>query len=179
MNFSPSFLLTEKTPDADSHRIPDVPRNQEVEDSRRWLRSCPIGSKSESVPIDMKVIEPYKKVISHAGYYHHYSSVQLGRNPEFSPTVLGSVNSLSLSSSSSSLSVCDQGRVRNVTLSILMTFSFHCLVYEMMKIFSFVKPPLEWMMNPGSGPAIITFTACYLPDRSRRDYNYVMDHLFM
>lgn len=55
-------------------------RRQEVEDSRRWMRSCPIGSKGEVKPIDMKVIEPYKKVISHAGYYHHYNSVSIGRN---------------------------------------------------------------------------------------------------
>lgn len=74
------ILETEKTPD----RIPDLSRKQEVEDSRRWLPSCPIGSQSESKPIDMKVIEPYKKVISHAGYYHHYNSVQLARNPDLS-----------------------------------------------------------------------------------------------
>lgn len=63
--------------------------------------------------IDLKVIEPYKKVISHAGYCHH-----------FDPSV---------------------------------------------------APP-----NAGEpAPAIIVFSACYLPDRSRRDYNYVMDHLFL
>ena len=27
--------------------------------------------------------------------------------------------------------------------------------------------------------AIIVFAGCYLPDRSRRDYQYVMDHLFL
>lgn len=27
--------------------------------------------------------------------------------------------------------------------------------------------------------AIIIFSGCYLPDRSRRDYQYVMDNLFM
>lgn len=30
-----------------------------------------------------------------------------------------------------------------------------------------------------SSPAIIVFNACYLPDRSRVDYNYVMENLFM
>lgn len=92
-----------------------VLKMHEVEDSSRWLRSCPIGSAGESKPIDLKVIEPYKKVISHAGYYHQYNSVQL-------------------------------------------TFNH---------------------VPPGPGPAIITFSACYLPDRSRKDYHYVMDHLFM
>lgn len=63
--------------------------------------------------IDLKVIEPYKKVISHAGYCHH----------------------------------SDQS----------------------------APPP-----KPGEpAPAIIVFSACYLPDRSRRDYDYVMDHLFL
>lgn len=63
--------------------------------------------------IDLKVIEPYKRVISHAGYCHH-----------FDPTI-----------------------------------------------------PAP---KPGEpAPAIIVFSACYLPDRYRRDYNYVMDHLFL
>jgi prune family protein 2 len=96
-------------------KIPELQACEELEDHRRWKKSCPIGSRGESRPIDLKVIEPYKKVISHAGYYHHYNSVQLARN--------------------------------NVP--------------------------------SGPGPAIITFSACYLPDRSRRDYSYVMDHLFM
>ena len=61
-------------------------------------------------PIDMKVIEPYKKVISHGGYMHASAD---GRNVE------------------------------------------------------------------GSSPAIIIFSACYLPDRARKDYDYVMDNLFM
>lgn len=67
----------------------------------------------EETCIDYRVIEPYKKVISHAGYCHH-----------FDPTVPQSDSSL-------------------------------------------------------PAPAIIVFSACYLPDRSRNDYNYVMDHLFL
>lgn len=63
--------------------------------------------------IDLKVIEPYKKVISHAGYCHH-----------FDPSA-----------------------------------------------------PEPKAGEPA--PAVIVFSACYLPDRSRRDYNYVMDHLFL
>ena len=49
-----------------------------VEDSSRWIRSHPIDG--ECKPIDLRVIEPYKKVISHAGYYHQFNSVQLARN---------------------------------------------------------------------------------------------------
>lgn len=60
--------------------------------------------------IDMKVIEPYKKVISHGGYIH---SSPEGHNDA-----------------------------------------------------------------QGSTIAIIIFNACYLPDRARKDYNYVMEHLF-
>jgi prune family protein 2 len=69
----------------------------------------------DPVQIDLKVIEPYKKVISHAGYCNHFDPSVPGE-----PTPAGS------------------------------------------------QPP-----------AVIVFSACYLPDRSRRDYNYVMDHLFL
>lgn len=68
-------------------------------------------SNSELRSIDLKVIEPYKKVISHGGH--------------LKPTY-GSGNGVECSSS-----------------------------------------------------AIILFAACYLPDRSRADYNYVMDNLFL
>ena len=27
--------------------------------------------------------------------------------------------------------------------------------------------------------ALVVFAGCYLPDKSRRDYNYVMDNLFL
>jgi hypothetical protein len=38
------------------------------EDYPDWRSSCPIGIDGEVKQIDMKVIEPYKKVLSHAGY---------------------------------------------------------------------------------------------------------------
>lgn len=81
-------------------------------------KQCVLNSNSidylvDTAQIDLKVIEPYKKVISHAGYCHHFD-------------------------------------------------------------------PSAPAPKPGeSAPAIIVFSACYLPDRSRRDYNYVMDHLFL
>ncbi len=31
----------------------------------------------------------------------------------------------------------------------------------------------------GASSAIIIFSACYMPDRTRKDYHYVMDNLFM
>lgn len=77
-DISPTIQVNEIQPDG--QRIPVMTARYEVEDSRRWKRSCPIGSAGESLPIDLKVIEPYKKVISHAGYSHHYNSVQLARN---------------------------------------------------------------------------------------------------
>lgn len=43
---------------------------EELEESRAWRESCPIGPEGDVKPIDLKVIEPYKKVISHGGYYH-------------------------------------------------------------------------------------------------------------
>lgn len=63
--------------------------------------------------IDLRVIEPYKRVISHAGYCHH------------------------------------------------------------------LDPSIPAPKAGEPEPAIIVFSACYLPDRSRHDYNYVMDHLFL
>lgn len=47
------------------------------------------------------------------------------------------------------------------------------------------KPCFERILNFFSGyygdglNAIIIFSGCFLPDRSRRDYQYVMDNLFM
>nr|XP_002731053.2 PREDICTED: protein prune homolog 2-like [Saccoglossus kowalevskii] len=80
-----------------AEKIPEYTAQEELRDSRSW-RLVEIGSQNYS--IDMKIINPYKKVLSHGGYY-------------------------------------------------------------------------------GDGlNAIIVFAACYLPDRGRKDYNYVMDNLF-
>ncbi|XP_078241215.1 protein prune homolog 2 isoform X2 [Pogona vitticeps] len=81
-----------------SESIPEYTAEEEREDNRLW-RTVVIGDQEQR--IDMKVIEPYKKVISHGGYY-------------------------------------------------------------------------------GDGlNAIIVFAACFLPDSSRTDYNYVMENLFL
>ncbi|CAM1313122.1 ARF4 (predicted) [Pycnogonum litorale] len=81
-----------------SDTIPEMSAAEEYEEERSW-RTCYISGIERK--IDLKVIEPYKKVLSHGGYY---------------------------------------GDDRN---------------------------------------AIIVFSACYLPDRCRRDYDYVMDNLFL
>ncbi|XP_014750671.1 PREDICTED: protein prune homolog 2 isoform X2 [Sturnus vulgaris] len=82
----------------ESESIPEYTAEEEREDNRLW-RTVVIGEQEQR--IDMKVIEPYKKVISHGGYY-------------------------------------------------------------------------------GDGlNAIIVFAACFLPDSSRTDYNYVMENLFL
>lgn len=71
----------------------------EAKDSRGWQKiTLPDGRTRD---IDMKVIEPYKRVLSHGGY-----------------------------------------------------------------------------LKAGGHNAIVVFSACYLPDRSRTDYHYVMDNLF-
>lgn len=73
---------------------------EETKDTRGYQKiTLPDGKTRE---IDMKVIEPYKRVLSHGGY-----------------------------------------------------------------------------LKAGGHNAIIVFSACYLPDRSRKDYNYVMDNLFL
>ncbi|XP_067425267.1 protein prune homolog 2 isoform X5 [Emydura macquarii macquarii] len=82
----------------ESESIPEYTAEEEREDNRLW-RTVVIGEQEQR--IDMKAIEPYKKVISHGGYY-------------------------------------------------------------------------------GDGlNAIIVFAACFLPDSSRADYNYVMENLFL
>lgn len=50
----------------DSESIPEYTAKEEREDNRLW-RTVVIGEQEQR--IDMKVIEPYKKVISHGGYY--------------------------------------------------------------------------------------------------------------
>ncbi|CAH2294173.1 prune homolog 2 isoform X1 [Pelobates cultripes] len=82
----------------DFESIKEYTAEEERADNRLW-RTVVIGEQEQR--IDMKVIEPYKKVISHGGYY-------------------------------------------------------------------------------GEGiNAIIVFSACFLPDSSRSDYNYVMENLFL
>ncbi|GIY26835.1 protein prune homolog 2 [Caerostris extrusa] len=81
-----------------SDPIPELSAAEEFEEERSW-KSCTVNG--EDRKIDMKVIEPYRKVLSHGGY------------------------------------------------------------------------------EGTDGNAIIIFSACYLPDRSRKDYDYVMDNLFL
>lgn len=80
--------------------IPQYTASEEARDSRNWQKiTLPDGRTRD---IDMKVIEPYKRVLSHGGY-----------------------------------------------------------------------------LSSGGHNAIVVFSACYLPDRSRCDYHYVMDNLFL
>lgn len=80
--------------------IPQYSATEEARDTRSWQKiTLPDGRTRE---IDMKVIEPYKRVLSHGGY-----------------------------------------------------------------------------LNSGGHNAIVVFSACHLPDRSRKDYHYVMDNLFL
>ncbi|XP_028910811.1 protein prune homolog 2 isoform X4 [Ornithorhynchus anatinus] len=81
--------------------IPEYTAEEEREDNRLW-RTVVIGEQEQR--IDMKVIEPYKRVIAHGGDSGYYGD---GLN------------------------------------------------------------------------AIIVFAACFLPDSSRADYNYVMENLFL
>lgn len=90
----------EVIPAAPSEPIPQYSAMDETRDSRNWQKIVlPNGKMRE---IDMKVIEPYKRVLSHGGY-----------------------------------------------------------------------------LKAGGHNAIVVFSACYLPDRSRMDYHYVMDNLFL
>lgn len=86
------------TPIKRSDPLPEFSARDEYRESKLW-KGVEIGGKQ--MKIDLKVIEPYKRVLSHGGYYGE------GLN------------------------------------------------------------------------AIIIFSGCYLPDHSRKDYQYVMDNLFM
>lgn len=80
--------------------LPQYTADEERRDSRNWQKiTLPDGRTRE---IDMRVIEPYKRVLSHGGY-----------------------------------------------------------------------------LKAGGQNAIVIFCACHLPDRSRADYSYVMDNLFL
>lgn len=87
-----------ETPLESPSAIPEYTAEEERADSKHW-KAVWIGDKQ--FRIDMKVVEPYKKVLSHGGY--------MGED-----------------------------------------------------------------LN-----AIIVFSGCFLPDRGRKDYNYVMDNLFL
>ncbi|XP_070393288.1 protein prune homolog 2-like isoform X2 [Dermacentor albipictus] len=81
-----------------SDSIPEMSAREEYAEERSW-KTCNVGGVERK--IDMRVIEPYKKVLSHGGYFAE------------------------------------------------------------------------------DRQAIIVFSACHLPDRCRRDYDYVMDNLFL
>lgn len=85
---------------ATASELPQYTADEERRDSRNWQKiTLPDGRTRE---IDMRVIEPYKRVLSHGGY-----------------------------------------------------------------------------LKAGGQNAIVIFCACHLPDRSRADYSYVMDNLFL
>ncbi|KAM7094244.1 protein prune homolog 2 isoform 1-T1 [Molossus nigricans] len=59
-------LTANKDSGQESESIPEYTAEEEREDNRLW-RTVVIGEQEQR--IDMKVIEPYKRVISHGGYY--------------------------------------------------------------------------------------------------------------
>jgi hypothetical protein len=83
----------------EADRIPELTASEELERERQW-KSFRVGV--SEVQIDVKAIQPYRRVLSHGGYFDAEKKV-----------------------------------------------------------------------------AIILFSGCYLPDRSRREYAYLMDHLFL
>lgn len=94
------FMRKGKEQKEDPEPIEEYTAEEERRDSRNWQKiELPSGKQKT---IDMRVIEPYKRVLSHGGY-----------------------------------------------------------------------------MQAGGHNAIIVFSACFLPDKSRKDYVYVMDNLFL
>ncbi len=64
-----------------SNQINELSAREELDEMRAWRQSCPIGPEGDIKPIDMKVIDPYKKVISHGGYFHCNASVDNSHHP--------------------------------------------------------------------------------------------------
>lgn len=62
------------------NQITELTARDEYDESRIWKQSCPIGPDNEVKNIDMKVIEPYRRVITHGGYYHHNSTMNPALN---------------------------------------------------------------------------------------------------
>ena len=62
--------------------------------------------------------------------------------------------------------------------------TFHYLIF-FYNIVSFYLPVHNYFLLHFAGyygdgfNALVVFAGCYLPDKSRRDYNYVMDNLFL
>lgn len=79
--------------------IQEYSAEEELEEARRW-KSFKVGP--TDIQIDLKAIHPYRRVLSHGGYFDAEKNI-----------------------------------------------------------------------------AIILFSGCYLPDRSRKEYTYLMDHLFL
>ncbi|CAH2010810.1 unnamed protein product [Acanthoscelides obtectus] len=91
---------TEEPASSPTEPIEPLSAAEERRHARHWQRAVLPGGEQRT--IDMRVIEPYKRVLSHGGY-----------------------------------------------------------------------------LRAGGHTAIVLFSACYLPDRSRVDYDYVMDNLFL
>ncbi|EDW19620.1 protein prune homolog 2 [Drosophila mojavensis] len=97
---APAGVAASADTGATASELPQYTADEERRDSRNWQKiTLPDGRTRE---IDMRVIEPYKRVLSHGGY-----------------------------------------------------------------------------LKAGGQNAIVIFCACHLPDRSRADYSYVMDNLFL
>lgn len=106
--------------------IPELSCREERDEERNW-RSVVISGLERK--IDLKVIEPYKKVGVHFFFY------------------------------------------LQCLLSVVVIIM---VCYTVVKVLSH-----GGYQGDDCQTAIIVFSACFLPDRSRVDYDYVMEHLFL
>ena len=107
--------------------IPETSEQQEDDKEHNW-RSVIISGLERK--IDLKAIEPYKKVPAQVATFTFY--------------------------------------LKNKLLTCLLTVFVHLQVLSH-----------GGYQGDDCQTAIIVFSACFLPDRSRVDYDYVMDHLFL
>ncbi|KAK1334434.1 hypothetical protein QTO34_005439 [Cnephaeus nilssonii] len=76
----------------ESESIPEYTAEEEREDNRLW-RTVVIGEQEQR--IDMKVIEPYRRVISHGGYYGDgLNAIIVCLPPVFCQTAVGQITTI-------------------------------------------------------------------------------------
>ncbi|XP_062937058.1 protein prune homolog 2 isoform X8 [Cynocephalus volans] len=148
----------------ESESIPEYTVEEEREDNRLW-RTVVIGEQEQR--IDMKVIEPYRRVISHGGDSGNLLCSVAGQMI---------LETMRTRVADWCVCVCVCVVVATVTSSLLT--AFHLLASTL--CYSPFMPLWATSGYYGDGlNAIIVFAACFLPDSSRADYHYVMENLFL
>lgn len=141
--------------------IQEFSASEEREEGRRW-RVFRIGEQEHRV--DMKAIEPYKRVISHGGQWHGTVKCASWRTLIW----LGPFLNATLQFTSVPCSWSTRGDS----------------VYKWMKKCFHTQTSIcdAWFFDAGyygdGLNAIIVFAVCFMPESNQPNYRYIMDNLF-